>query len=194
MNKKEYHAYILSECKRQWTENQEEVYGSWDFQSDDTKATYYNVLYEMYKENLEILNTMDSFKDGFKIERNGEIFTLTPEEMSDFRFLEKARDGRNALSSWSVDMDLSEEEETLVETMTDDEELCYNITQDFENEVFSDTGSIEQEVVKKYIEKAVGSNHKHIEEKENGLAHIKGLGTTSEQNKSGKEKLQEQER
>lgn len=32
------------------------------------------------------------------------------------------------------------------------------------------------------------------QEKKQGLSHIKGLGTTSEQNKSGKEKLQEQER
>lgn len=36
------HEYILEECQRQWHENQEETYGAWDSQSDDTKAEYYN--------------------------------------------------------------------------------------------------------------------------------------------------------
>ena len=46
MNKQEFHQYVLSECKRQWRECQEETYGSWDEQSDDTKAEYYNDMYK----------------------------------------------------------------------------------------------------------------------------------------------------
>lgn len=66
------YAYILSECKRQWEDNQEEVYGSWDSQSDDTKAEYYNELYEMYKENLEVdgkaLLTLTKFLNYFNFD------------------------------------------------------------------------------------------------------------------------------
>ena len=40
------------------------------------------------------LNTMDTFRNGFKIERNGKVFTLTQEEMSDFRYLDQAITGR----------------------------------------------------------------------------------------------------
>ena len=39
-----------------------------------------------YKMENKKLNTMDSFRVGFKIEREGKIFTLTNEEMLQFRF------------------------------------------------------------------------------------------------------------
>lgn len=41
--------YILEECKRQWHENQEETYGPWEEQADDTKAEYYNDMYNHLK-------------------------------------------------------------------------------------------------------------------------------------------------
>ena len=122
-----------------------------DENKDSQEKGYMNK--EMYKENLETLNTIDSFIEGFKIERDGKIITLTPDEMSGFRYLEKARDGRNSLATWGLD-EYGPEDENIIQNMMEDEELCYNITQDYENEVFTDTGSIEQEVVKKYIEKA----------------------------------------
>lgn len=43
------HQYVLAECERQWHENQEETYGTWDSQSDDTKAEYYNDMYQHLK-------------------------------------------------------------------------------------------------------------------------------------------------
>lgn len=49
MNKQEFNQYVLEECKRQWHENQEETYGSWAEQSDDTKAEYYNDMYQHLK-------------------------------------------------------------------------------------------------------------------------------------------------
>lgn len=42
--------YVLEECIRQWNENQKEFYGSWDEQSDGTKAEYYNEMYELLVE------------------------------------------------------------------------------------------------------------------------------------------------
>jgi hypothetical protein len=52
MTRMEYHKYILSECERQWKKCQEEKYGSWDSQSDDEKADYYNSLYSEYADLL----------------------------------------------------------------------------------------------------------------------------------------------
>lgn len=42
----EFHKYVLSECERQWHENQEEIYGPWEEQTDDTKSEYYNDMYQ----------------------------------------------------------------------------------------------------------------------------------------------------
>ena len=52
MNEKQYHEYVLAECERQWHENQEEFYGPWEEQSDDTKADYYNQMYSDLADNL----------------------------------------------------------------------------------------------------------------------------------------------
>lgn len=53
MNKKEYHKYIMEECKRQWNECQaEDGMGTWDEQDDDTKAEFYNSMYPLYLDRL----------------------------------------------------------------------------------------------------------------------------------------------
>lgn len=52
MNNKEYNKYVTEECERQWKENQEEDYGTWDSQADDTKADYYNQMYSDLADNL----------------------------------------------------------------------------------------------------------------------------------------------
>ena len=43
----EFKEYVLTECNRQWNENQAEEYGVWNHQSDDTKAEYYNDMYSL---------------------------------------------------------------------------------------------------------------------------------------------------
>lgn len=103
------------------------------------------------KDNEKKLNTMDSFRKGFRIVRNGQIITLTPEEMSDFRFLDKAIDGRNCLDCYNQISD--EDEQLLIKEMMNDEETCYNIENDFLNIVFDNTGVIEQEVIEKYVKR-----------------------------------------
>lgn len=96
------------------------------------------------------LNTMDSFEnEGFKIERNGEIIVLTPEEMSDFRYLDKAIDGRNCLECYNA----SEDEKEIIEEMKKDEEICFNIEDDVLDLLFNDCGETESIVIEDYIER-----------------------------------------
>lgn len=47
------------------------------------------------------LNTMDTFMAGFRIKRDGKVYTLTEEEMFDFRFLDNAITGQNCLD-WII--------------------------------------------------------------------------------------------
>lgn len=95
------------------------------------------------------LNTMDTFLNGFKIERNGEVFTLTPEEMSDFRYLEKAIDGRSCLECYNVYGDELDSE--IIKKMMEDEEICFNIEDDILDILFKDAGGTEREVIERYI-------------------------------------------
>lgn len=52
MNEHQYHEYVLSECKRQWHENQEEIYGPWEEQTDIEREDYYNQMYSDLADNL----------------------------------------------------------------------------------------------------------------------------------------------
>ena len=52
MKLSKYDEYVLAECERQWHENQEEFYGPWNEQSDNTQAEYYNEMYELLREEL----------------------------------------------------------------------------------------------------------------------------------------------
>lgn len=45
--------YVMEECERQWNENQAKKYGEWSLQSDDTKAKYYNDMYELKKSEID---------------------------------------------------------------------------------------------------------------------------------------------
>lgn len=112
-----------------------------------------------FKDNVENLNTMDTFGNGFKIERDGKVFTLTSEEMSDFRYLDKVLDGRNCLECYNDFAD--EDEKELIDQMMNDEEICYNIEDNILNIVFRDIGNIESDVIMAYLK-----NYKKEGEKE----------------------------
>lgn len=104
------------------------------------------------KKNMKNLNTMDTFRNGFKIERDGKVFTLTQEEMSDFRYLDQAITGRACIdlvrTSYSED---SKEYECLSKLMND-EEICYNIENDILDNIMNDAGATEQAVINDYME------------------------------------------
>ena len=95
------------------------------------------------------LNTMETFKNGFSIERDGKVYALTEEEMSDFRFLDNAVDGHSYLDVYHNDAD--KDEADVIDLIRNDEEICYNISQSVLDAVTADTGSIEHEICQKYI-------------------------------------------
>ena len=68
----------------------------------------------------ERLNTMNSFANGFKIIRDNKIITLTPEEMSDFRFFDKAIEGRDNLYTYGCNKAKSQKELDAIAELVND--------------------------------------------------------------------------
>ena len=101
------------------------------------------------------LNTMDSFKNGFRIERDGKIYTLTDEEMFDFRYLDNAWSGQNCLDNYCGIAD--DDEVDVINQIKNDEEICYNLHQSIMDDVLTDTESFEYEMCQKYIKIAKDS-------------------------------------
>ncbi|MFQ7193811.1 hypothetical protein [Thomasclavelia spiroformis] len=96
------------------------------------------------------LNTMASFRSGFKIVRNNEIITLTPEEMSDFRYLDTAVNGQNSLLFLNDELDNKLIE--IIKSMVNDEEICYEIWKKYEDCFAEESGWLERKTVKEYID------------------------------------------
>lgn len=93
------------------------------------------------------LNTMDTFGNGFRIERSGKIFTLTEEEMSDFRYLDQAITGKRCLEFYSC----NDDEKEIIDKMMKDEETCYNIESDVLDLLFQNCEIIERIIIENYI-------------------------------------------
>lgn len=98
------------------------------------------------------LNTMDTFRDGFKIERNGKVFTLTQEEMSDFRYLDQAITGRACIDLVRTSYNEDSEEYELLSKLMNDEDICYNIENDILDNIMNDVGATEQSVINDYMQ------------------------------------------
>lgn len=95
------------------------------------------------------LNTMETFKNGFSIERDSKVYTLTEEEMSDFRFLDNAITGQNCLDNYR---DIADDDEVdVIDQIRNDEEICYNLNQSILDDVLTDTACVEYEKCQKYI-------------------------------------------
>ena len=92
---------------------------------------------------------METFKNGFSIERDGKVYTLTEEEMSDFRFLDNAVDGQSYLDVYHNHAD--EDEADVIDLIRNDEEICYNLNQSILDDVLTDTACVEYEKCQKYI-------------------------------------------
>lgn len=85
------------------------------------------------------LNTMKSYvNEGFKIIRDGQVITLTNEEMSRFRFMEQALKGRSNIETVLEDND--DYNQDIVRQMKDDIDLCYDLQEDILDEVYGDDG------------------------------------------------------
>lgn len=112
----------------------------------------------------EKLNTMNSFANGFKIMRGGKIITLTPEEMSDFRFFDKAIEGRDNLYTYGCNKAKSQEELDTIAELVTNPIVCQNITTDIEDTLYEDAEEIEMSAVAYHIQKNI-EKHKKGENK-----------------------------
>lgn len=104
------------------------------------------------KKNMKNLNTMDTFRNGFKIERDGKVFTLTQEEMSDFRYLDQAITGRACIDLVKTSYNEDSEEYEFLSKLMNDEDICYNIENDILDNIMNDAGATEQAVINDYME------------------------------------------
>lgn len=95
---------------------------------------------------------MDTFRNGFKIERNGKVFTLTQEEMSDFRYLDQAITGRACIDLVRTSYNEDSEEYELLSKLMNDEDICYNIENDILDNIMNDVGATEQSVINDYMQ------------------------------------------
>ena len=86
----------------------------------------------------EKLNTMSSFANGFKIIRNNKIITLTPEEMLDFRFFDKAIEGRDNLYAYGCNKAKTQEELNAIAELANDPTICRSIMIDIEDTLYED--------------------------------------------------------
>lgn len=110
------------------------------------------------------LNTMDSFYNGFRIVRDGKVITLTPDEMSDFRFFDKAIKGRDNLYTYGCNKAKSQEELNAIAELVNDPIICRNITTVIEDTLYEDAEEIEMSAVAYHIQKNI-EKHKKGENK-----------------------------
>lgn len=77
------------------------------------------------------LNTLESYlRDGFKIERDGKIITLTSNEVNRLKYLDRAHWGRNTISVIAE----FEDGYKFAKQYLNDEEICWRAQMDYEEE------------------------------------------------------------
>lgn len=108
----------------------------------------------------EQLNTMDSFYNGFRIVRDGKVITLTPDEMSDFRFFDKAIEGRDNLYTYGCNKAKSQEELNAIAELANDPIICRNITAGIEDALYEDAEEIEMSTAAYHIQKNIEKHKK----------------------------------
>ena len=68
MNEKEFQDYVLEECKRQWKDNQEEIYGPWEKQTAEEQQEYCEDMYKYLKELFKFIKQNDpSVKNNYEL-------------------------------------------------------------------------------------------------------------------------------
>lgn len=114
----------------------------------------------------EQLNTMNSFANGFKIIRDSKTITLTPEEMSDFRFFDKAIEGRDNLYTYGCNKAKSQEELDAVAELASDPTICRSITAGIEDTLYENAEEIITSTVSHYIQNNIEKHQKGGKEDE----------------------------
>lgn len=114
----------------------------------------------------EKLNTMNLFANGFKIMRDGKVITLTPEEMSDFRFFDKAIEGRDNLYTYGCNKAKSQEELDAVVELASNPTICRSIKVDIEDTLYEDAEDVVTSTVSHYIQNNIEKHQKGEKEDE----------------------------
>ena len=106
----------------------------------------YNYYLSYLNENLsKTLNTMNTFYNGFKIERDGEIITLTQKEMDEFIFLEKALVGKACVENYERHAD--KDELKYIQEIKEDKYACHNIQQEISEIMMEKSELVEKDVI-----------------------------------------------
>lgn len=106
------------------------------------------------------LNTMDSFCNGFRIVRDGKVITLTPDEMSDFRFFDKAIEGRDNLYAYGCNKAKAQEELDAIAELANNPTICRSIMVDIEDTLYEDAEDIVTSAVSHYIQNNIKKHQK----------------------------------
>lgn len=112
----------------------------------------------------EKLNTMDSFYNGFRIVRNGKVITLTPDEMSDFCFFDKAIEGRDNLYAYGYNKAKAQEELNAIAELANNPTICRSIMVDIEDTLYENVEDVITSTVSHYIQNNI-KKHKKGENK-----------------------------
>lgn len=101
-----------------------------------------------YPEEEVVLNTLDDFSSGFKIQRNGEIITLSQEEMRDFRYFDNALDGQVVLEEYR---DIASPKElAIIDKIQNNPKECYDLYQDVAEAIEEQVPEV-MSVVKRFL-------------------------------------------
>lgn len=122
------------------------IFSSTDAQSGKSEWTIDDSI--DYPEEEVVLNTLDDFSSGFKIQRNGEIITLSQEEMRDFRYFDNALDGQVVLEEYR---DIASPKElAIIDKIQNNPKECYDLYQDVA-EAIEEQGPEVMPVVKRFL-------------------------------------------
>lgn len=101
-----------------------------------------------YPEEEVVLNTLDDFSSGFKIQRDGEIITLSQEKMRDFRYFDNALDGQVVLEGYR---DIASPKElAIIDKIQNNPKECYDLYQDVADAIEEQVPEVIS-VVKKFL-------------------------------------------
>lgn len=101
-----------------------------------------------YPEEEVVLNNLDDFSSGFKIQRDGEIITLSQEEMRDFRYFDNALDGQVMLEEYR---DIASPKElAIIDKIQNNPKECYDLYQDVADAIEEQVPEVIS-VVKKFL-------------------------------------------
>lgn len=104
------------------------------------------------------LNTLETFwKEGFKIERDGNTIVLSQAEMEKFRYLDKALTGLFCLESYNPD---NEQVAKIVNELMKDDKICHDIDEDILDFLGDDFYEAEKEIIDSFIDQYIAENLK----------------------------------